>query len=159
MARAAAGLISLALLTVPAAAGDPVFGTWTLDVVRSKGTVFTCYVTSLEDLGNGKFRETTSGLANDGSKVSQEAVMAFDGGDHPNGFGAELTTSFTRIDEQRYMLVYKNRHKVYSMVMRTISADGRTMIDTGDGTRGGKPFHTELVFTRRKTSCEPKPKE
>lgn len=157
MARAAAGLISFALLMVPAAAADPVFGTWTLDVARSKGAVFTCYVTSLEDLGNGKFRETTSGLASDGSAIRQEAIMAFDGGDHLNGFAEGLTTSFTRIDEQRYMLIYKNRHKVYAMVMRTVSADGKTMIDTGDGTRDGKPFHTELVFTRRKTSCAPKP--
>lgn len=156
MARAAAGLIAMVLLTVPASAADPVFGSWTLDTTRSKGQTFSCYVTTLDDLGNGKFRETATGLHRDGGTFHQDAIMAFDGGDHPNGFGEGLTTSYTRIDDQRYMMVFKDHHKTYAMVMRTVSPDGKSMLDTGDGSIKGKPYHTELLFARRKGECEAK---
>lgn len=157
MGRLAAGVAALVLLTPGAAAADMVFGTWTLDVARSKGFTFTCYVTTLDDLGNGKFRETVSGVRRDGTTLDQSSIMAFDGGDHLNGFAPGLTTAFTRIDDQRVMMVFKNKHKAYAMVMRTVSADGKTMTDIGDGTIVGKPFHTELVFERRKSTCVPKP--
>jgi hypothetical protein len=155
--RAAAGLIAFFLLTASAQAADPVFGTWTLDLSRSKGNTFTCYVTTLDDLGNGKFREIAKGIGIRGKVLNKDTVMAFDGGDHPNGFGEGLTTAFTRVDDQRYMMVFKNRRTTYAMVMRTVSADGKTMIDTGDGTIRGKPFHTELVFTRLESDCSSKP--
>lgn len=157
MGRAAAGLAAFVLLTASAAAADPVFGTWTLDTARSKGSPFVCYVTTLEDLGNGRFREIASGVRPDGTGLTHDAVMAFDGGDHPNGLGNNNTTAFTRIDDQRYMRVFKREHKTYAIEMRTIAPDGNTMTATGDGTIEGKPFHAEMVFVRRQSVCQPKP--
>ncbi len=141
----------------PAFAGDPVYGTWTVDVARSQyaAAADICYVTTLEDLGNGKFRLTSTRKRANGEVARQDTVSAFDGGDHPDGSGG--TTAFTRIDEHRYVMVLKDHGTPLATVMRTISDDGRTMTDVANGSKDGKPFHETLVFERKDSSCEATP--
>lgn len=157
--RRAHAIIAAALLTTgPALAADAVFGTWTLDPARSTPqaglAADVCYVTTLEDVGSGKFRLNTVRIHGDGTTARQDAVFAFDGGDHPNGLGDGLTTAFTRIDEHRYAMVLKDHHKAIATVMRTISDDGVTMTSVGNGAMNGKPFHETLVFARKDSTCE-----
>ncbi len=158
MRRAHAILAAALLTTGPALAADAVFGTWTLDPARSSPpagmAADVCYVTTLEDVGNGKFRVTTMRVHGDGTTARQDAVFAFDGGDHPNGLGDGLTTAFTRIDDYRYAMVLKDHRKAIATVMRTISADGSAMTQIGDGAINGKPFHEALVFARKYSTCE-----
>ena len=151
----ARAIIAATLLSTGSAlAADPVFGTWTWDAAHShaESADDTCYVTALEDLGNGKFRETTTRVRSNGEVIRQDTISAFDGGDHPNGLDG--TTAFTRIDAQRYVMVYKERGKAFSTAVRTISADGNTMTHVGDGTVKGKAFHDALVFERKDSTCE-----
>lgn len=158
MRRARAIIAAALLATGPAVAADPVFGTWTLDPARSSPqaglAADVCYVTMLEDVGGGKFRVNTQRIHGDGTTARQDAVFAFDGGDHPNGLGDGLTTAFTRIDEHRYAMVLKDHRKAIATVMRTIAADGTSMTQIGDGAINGKPFHEALVFVRKDSTCE-----
>jgi hypothetical protein len=154
---ALAGLAAAVALTGAGSAGDAGFGDWRLDPARTAGSsaqTYTCYVERLDDLGNGKFRETSTRVRADGSVIRQETVSAFDGGDRANGLGDGQTTAFTRIDDRRYAMVFKDHGKGLGTAMRTISGDGGTMTHVGNGTLKGKPFRETLVFAHEEADCE-----
>lgn len=158
MARRRAFAAALVALTLPAAATDPVFGTWTWVPDGDAGSATDkCYVTSMEDLGNGKFRETSTRVRANGKVVKQDTVSAFDGFDHPSGLGNGMTAAFNRIDQNRYAITLKKDGKSLATVMRTVSADGNGMTQVVNGTADGKPFSEIQVFARKDGSCEGTP--
>lgn len=129
-------------------AADGVFGTFVLDPVQSRGGE-RCAVTQLEDLGNGKFGFRETRIDADGKVVQRNGVFAFDGGDHPDGTGGTL--AFTRIDDARYVVVFKGR--VRATAMRTLASD--TLTETIDGAADDDAFHAARVYTRGTADCAP----
>ncbi len=126
------------------------FGSFTLDAAHSTGGE-RCAVMTLEDLGNGKFRLTGVRVGASGNAVRQDGIFAFDGGDHPDGAGGSL--AFTRVDEQRYVVVSKG--PVRATAMRTLTDDGATLTENADGIDDGDAFHASRVYTRGTGTCEP----
>lgn len=158
MARLQAFAAAFVALMLPAAAADPVFGTWTWIPDGDAAAVpDKCYVTSLEDLGNGKFRETSTRVRTNGAVVKQDTVSAFDGFDHPSGLGDGMTAAFNRIDANRYAITLKKSGKSLATVMRTVSADGNAMTQVVNGSVDGKPFSEIQVFARKNSTCEAAP--
>jgi hypothetical protein len=145
--------LALLALTVPAAA-DPLFGTWTLVSQANSAAADRCYVTSLEDLGNGKFHETSTRVRFSGEVVKQDTISAFDGADHPSGLGAGITAAFDRIDQNRYVILVKKDGVNFTTVMRTVSDDGNSMTQVANGSVNGKPFSETLVFARKDSTCD-----
>jgi hypothetical protein len=154
--RAARAVLAAVFLAAGPACADPVIGTWTLSVKQSKSDDV-CYVTTLEDLGNGKFREAITRLRPGGETIRQDAIFAFDSLDHPSG--PTTSTAFTRIDDRRYVMVLKDHGKTVSNVMRTVTDDDNTMLHAENGTRNGRPYRADFVFERRDSSCETANKE
>jgi hypothetical protein len=139
-------------LAAPAVAADAVFGSFTLDPARSSGGEV-CAVTSLEDLGGGKFHLTETRVTAAGKVERRNGVFAFDGGEHPvalaDGIGR---LSFLRIDEHRYVVVsLGSRH---ATAMRTLTDDGAIMTETEDGVDDDEAFHALRVWVRGSGSCE-----
>ncbi len=144
---------AIVVMTAPAVAADPIYGTWTW-LPQGNAGPDKCYVTSLEDLGNGKFRETSTRVRLNGEVVKQDTVSAFDGFDHPSGMGNGMTAAFNRVDANRYAITLKKAGQSLATVMRTVSPDGNTMTQMVNGTMNGKPFSETQVFVRENSTCD-----
>lgn len=133
-----------------AQAKNPLVGTWTLNVAKSKSP-FKSGTSTVEAVGEGiKFVVDLEGT--DGTKHHWEFTANYDGKDVPitgsNPYGDVVAA--TRVNERTTRLVTKNGGKVSVTHTITVSADGKTRTSAAKGTdKNGKPVDSVSFYDRQ----------
>ncbi len=133
-----------------AQAKNPLVGTWTLDVAKSKAP-FKSGTTVLEEAGKGlKFVVDLEGT--DGKKHHWEFTANYDGkgvpitGESPYGD----TVVLERVNARTIRTISKMGGKVMTTHTIVVSADGKTRTATAKGTdKAGKPVDSVSYYVKQ----------
>jgi hypothetical protein len=148
-------VLALGLVAIVAAAPapDPAMGTWTLNVTKSKfdpGPPPKSQTRTYTETADG-ITLSMAGVAADGTPTSLHATYKTDGKDYPiTGSPNYDTLSVRRINRSRIRATQKREGKVVATTIRSVSAHGKVLTLTSDGTdiKGGK-FHDIAVFDKQ----------
>lgn len=155
--KAAIGILFATLVSIPAASWaqekDPGIGTWKMNAAKSKfnpGPPPKSVTTKFEADGKG-IKNTTDMLNAAGQSTTSVYTAQFDGKDYPmQGSPVADTVSLKKIGSAKVERVDKKGGKVAQTIVRTISADGKTMTVTQDGTSAkGEKFSNVYLFERQ----------
>jgi hypothetical protein len=129
--------------------GDPLIGTWELNLAKSKyANTPPKKQTVTFELAGDATRMISVIVGVDGKTIRREYTAKADGKDYPmNNFSGSDTVSLTRIDARTVQRTDKKDGKVTSIIIRQVSADGKTFTTTSkrpDGTTSG----TVAVYDR-----------
>jgi hypothetical protein len=148
-------VFALGATTVVAAAdgADPAIGTWTLNVDKSKfhdGTAPKSMTRTYSAGAAGTDMKVT-GVAADGSAISQTVTLTYDGKDCAvTGGSVYDTLSLTKINGSTVKSVLKKDGKVVGHATRTISEKGKVLtLSTALTTPKGGTTHDVAVFDRQ----------
>jgi hypothetical protein len=135
-----------------AQAADPVIGTWTLDVAKSKyrpGPPPQSLVVRFEVAGKGE-KVTTDEVSPEGQTLHTEYTANYDGKDYPiTGSATSDTVALKRIDARTLQRTDKKGGKVVLTWMRKISTDGKMLTLAVKGTDAkGQAVKNVLVFAK-----------
>lgn len=133
IARATRCLVIAAVLSALASpliaqAGDPLAGTWVLNVAKSKfaGAAPTKQTTTLRAVDGGLY-ERVERVNADGTTTRWELTARYDGKDYPVvGDPARDTVALTRVDRRTVDLVNKKAGTVVSRMRIVVAADGKS---------------------------------
>lgn len=134
-------------------APDPVLGTWTLNVAKSKfssGQAFKSqtrtYVQTAQDV-----TWTANTVAADGSTRSAQCTFKYDGKDYPvTGSSVYETLSLKRVSARTVAFIGKKAGKVTETGTRKVSADGKVLTVSIKGTDArGVAFNDIEVFDKQ----------
>ena len=147
---AAAVFLGMAGTIVLAQATNPLAGTWTLNVAKSKAP-FKSGTSIIEAAGNG-IKFTVDLVGTDGTKSHWGFSGSTDGkdvpvtGDSPYGD----TVAVTRVDERTLRIVGKYKGKPTTTHVITVSADGKTRTSTAKGVdKAGKPVDSVSFYEKQ----------
>lgn len=135
-----------------AQASEPLFGTWKLDVTKSKYTPGPAPKNSTKRYepyqGGVKASQDTTTAKGDQQHI--EIVGAMDGKDYPATGNPEIDTySFRKIADRTYEIVQKKADKIIYTVRTTVSADGKSRTVTQTGTNAnGKAVENSMYWER-----------
>ena len=138
---------------VAAPAPDPVIGTWTLNVAKSKfspGPAPTSATRTYAQTADG-IALTFSGVAADGTPTSGASTFKYDGKDYPiTGSPDYDTLSLKRVNRTTVKSLLKKDGKVIGHTTRTITAHGKllTLSSSGKDAKGTR-FHQVAVYDRQ----------
>lgn len=151
------GILVAILFSFPAAGWaqekDPGIGTWKMNLAKSKfnpGPPPKSVITRFE--ADGKGLKNTTDIANAAGESTTSVYTAnFDGRDYPmKGSPTVDAVSLRKLAPNKVERVDKKGGKVVQTLVRTISADGKTMTVTQDGTNAkGEKFSNVYVFERQ----------
>jgi hypothetical protein len=132
---------------------DPVIGTWTLNVDKSKfhdGTAPKSMTRTYTAGATGTDMKVT-GVAADGSAISQTVTLTYDGKDCAVTGGSMYDTlSLTKTNGSTVKSVLKKDGKVVGHTTRTISGKGKVLtLTTALTTPKGGTTHDVAVFDRQ----------
>ena len=119
---------------------DPMIGTWKGDLAKStfspgpKPTVAGTVKT--ESAAGGTYKTTIAGTNPQGQPTHTETIWGFDGKDHPvtGAQSPNTTATYKRIDSRTFEVTSKVDGKPTVTTRVVISADGKTMTATQNGT-------------------------
>ena len=135
-----------------AIAKDPVAGTWTLDVAKSKfspGPPLTSATRVYTESADGLALEGKT-VGADGKKASMQVAYKADGKSYPvTGNPDADSVTPQSVDARTWDFTLTKDGKVVGTVHRVVSADGKTLTVNNKGTHGGVPYDDTLVFTRQ----------
>ena len=150
-----ANVIAALALTfaVLAQSTGPWFGTWKLNVAKSKyspGPAAKSQTTKLESWEGG-FKNTTDAVTGTGETRHIEYTGKFDGKDNVvKGNPDADANAYTRIDDHTYQVVAKKGGKATVTSRIVISADGKTRTQTQTGKNPqGQTVNNTIVFNRQ----------
>jgi hypothetical protein len=140
-------------LAVAAGAPDPVVGTWTLNLAKSKftpGPAPKSQTRTYAQTADG-ISLTYSGVAADGSPVSGQSTFKYDGKDYPITGSPDFDTlTLKRMGANTVKSVQKKDGKVVGSTLRTISGHGKVLTLDGKGKDSkGASFHNVAVFDKQ----------
>jgi hypothetical protein len=148
-------VFALSATTVVAAAdgADPAIGTWTLNLDKSKfhdGTAPKSMTRTYSASAAGTDMKVT-GVAADGTAISQTVTLTYDGKDCAvTGGSVYDTLSLTKINGSTVKSVLKKDGKVVGHTTRTISGKGKVLtLSTALTTPKGGTTHDVAVFDRQ----------
>jgi hypothetical protein len=132
---------------------DPLVGTWTLNLQRSKfspGPAPKNITVTYEQTKAGLHVVSIVELS-DGSNNRSEYTAAFDGKDYPiTGVPQVETVSMRQIDALTTERIDKRAGQQVQSYMRQVYADGRTMVVTQKGTSDtGTPIENVMTFDKK----------
>jgi hypothetical protein len=135
------------------AAPDPIIGTWTLNVAKSKfnpGPAPKSQTRTYAQSAQG-IAMTFSGVAADGSAISGQSTFNYDGKDYPiTGSPDYDTLSLKRVNGSTVKAVLKLSGKVVGSTTRSISAHGKVMtLSTKATSAKGTPYDFVAVFDKQ----------
>ena len=136
--------------TVLAQSTNPLVGTWTLNVEKSKAP-FKSGTTKIEAVGDG-IRFTVDLVGVDGTTSHWGFTANYDGKDNPitgtSPYGD--TVAVTRVDARTTQITAKYRGKVTSTHTIVVSPDGKTRTTTAKGTDvKGQPIDTVSFYEKQ----------
>jgi hypothetical protein len=157
------GGIALSVLLVVGSIGsaqdtDPWIGTWRLNLAKSTfnpGPPPKSNTLKIEAVSGGAQKHTFDGVNSQGQPTHSERVGKFDGADVPvqavqPPSQAATTSAFRRVDSRSFEVVNKSAGKLTSTVRVVISADGRTMTQTSNGTNAqGQKTNSISVYDKQ----------
>lgn len=135
------------------AQGDPLIGTWTLNLAKSQyapGPAPRSEVVTYESAGQGvKYRVTRTDP--EGKPVTLQGSLMYDGKDYPATGTADFDTVMTRrVNASTTETTRKKSGKSVQVVSRVLSTDGRTLTLTTKGTDAeGRTINDVQVYDRR----------
>jgi hypothetical protein len=143
-----------ATTTVSAAAGpDPVIGTWTLNLAKSTYHADRApkSMTRTYSAGAGGTDLKATGVAADGSAVSQSATFTYDGKDCAmTGVPDFDTVTLTKVNGSTVKGVLKKGGAVVGHTTRTISGGGKVLtLTTSLKTAKGGTTHEVAVYDKQ----------
>jgi hypothetical protein len=148
-------MLALALTSVASAAGsaDPVIGTWKLNLEKSKYAADRApkSMTRTYSASAGGTAMSVTGVAADGSAISQNATLTYDGKDCAfTGSDMFDTLSLQRINGTTVKADLKKGGKVVGHTTRTISGKGKvlTLSSSYKSAKGGT-IHEVSVFDKQ----------
>jgi len=148
----AVAMLSSLLYGASAFAADPVVGTWSLDVAKSK------FSDTAPKSGTRVYTESAAGtvldqkmVGADGKEMSMHTTIKYDGKDYPvTGNPDADSVSAKVIDGLTTHFTMKKDGKVVGTVHRVVSADSKTLTVNNKGTHaGGKAYDDMLVFDKQ----------
>jgi hypothetical protein len=135
---------------VLAQATNPLVGTWTLNVAKSKAP-FKSGTTIVEAVGEG-IKFTVDLVGTDGIKTHWEFTANYDGKDVPVTGNSPYgdTVAVTRVNPRTTRSVAKYGGKVTTTHTIVVSADGKTRTATARGTdKAGKPVDSVSFYEKQ----------
>jgi hypothetical protein len=154
-------LAVVALSTVRVSAGDPLVGTWKLNIEKSKyspGPPPTGPNTQkIEAVENG-IKMVSDGVNAKGQKTHSEYTMRYDGKDYPQNPtvdgkrppDAPDTISAKKIDDYTHEITMKSKGVVVITIKDVISKDGKTRTGTITGKNAqGQAVNNVLVWEKQ----------
>ena len=148
----AVALVGLAVASIGAQTADPMVGTWTLNVAKSKGS-FKSGTGVTETLGDA-LKVTADMVAADGTSYHWTWTARYDGKETPvvgkSPFGENGTVALTRVDAHTVQVVSRIPGKPPMTQTITTSADGKTRTITTKGVDDtGQPFEGVAIYDRK----------
>jgi hypothetical protein len=140
------GLLNVAALAQP---GDPLIGTWKLDVAKSKGVKSGS--TIIEAVENG-IKLTVDLVTADGSASHWAFTAKYDGKDYPVTGNSPYgnTASVTRVDAKTIRITSKQDGKVTTTSTIGVADDGKTRTTTIKGTDiKGQPVDVVSFYVKQ----------
>jgi hypothetical protein len=134
-------------LSWAADAPDPVIGTWTLNLAKSKFTPGPAPKSSTRTYAQTAQGTSlsVSGVAADGSAISIQTTFNYDGKDYPyTGSPNYDSLSLKRVNGSTVKSVLKKNGKVVGSTTRTISAHGKVLTLTTKFTDAKGAAHDEV---------------
>jgi hypothetical protein len=135
---------------------DPHFGTWKLNIAKSKrdtsqGPVPQNQIRKYEAFEGNGIKFTAETVAADGSKTSGGYAAHFDGKPYKTTGNQNFdTVILKRVDSHTFQNTLSKAGKVYSTVTNTVSKDGKTMTVSSKGTSAnGLAFANIVVFDKQ----------
>jgi hypothetical protein len=123
-------VLVVAALATAADAPDPVVGTWTLNVAQSKftpGRELKSQTRTYTESAKGVSLKV-SGVAADGSALSQQSTFKYDGKSYPMSGAADYDAlSLQRVNDNTVKSTLLKSGKPVGITIRTISKHGKVM--------------------------------
>jgi len=146
-------LVFLAISCSQFQRADPLVGTWTLNLQRSKfspGPAPKNITVTYEQTANGLHVVSIVELP-DGSNNRSEYTAGYDGKEYPiTGVPQVETVSMRQIDARTTERVDKKAGQRVQSYMRQVYADGKTMVVTQKGTDDtGSPIENVMTFDKK----------
>lgn len=134
-------------------AADPIVGTWTLNLAKSKfnpGPALKSQTRTYAQTAKG-IELTLKGVAADGSAMSAHSTFKYDGKDYPyTGVSYFDSLSLKQVDAHTVTSTQKMAGKVVGTTTRTLSADGKVLTLASKGTNAkGAQFDDLMVYDRQ----------
>ena len=135
-----------------AMAADPVVGTWTLDVAKSKfspGPALKSATRVYTESADGVTLDSKN-VGADGKEISLHVAYKADGTSYPVTGNADADSVTPRsVSARTWDFTLAKAGKVVGTVHRVVSADGKTLTVKNKGTHNdGVAYDDTLVFTR-----------
>jgi len=145
--------VSWLAISLDLRAADDTFGTWKLNVSKSKYEPGPApkSATVKYEAADGGYKRTGETIEADGKKTSFEYTAKYDGKDYPVT-GSELFDSIAvkRINEHTAEATLKKGGKVVRSAKREISHDGKVMTITMTGVNEkGEKVHNKAVYDKQ----------
>jgi hypothetical protein len=142
------------LLTTAALTADNYFGTWTLNVAKSKydpGPAPKSQTIKLETIAGGSVRETGDRINADGSRTQWEWTAKFDGKDYSVKGDPDLdAVSLKKISDNIIEVTIKKDGKVTNKMKIVVAKDGRSWTNEASSTNAkGVKVHNIMFFDRK----------
>jgi len=132
---------------------DPLFGTWNLNLAKSKyngNPAPKSQVYTFEANGPDGLTFTNDTVNADGTRVHAEYSVKFDGKEVPvKGDPLRDMTSNKRVDANTTSGVNTLKGKPASSFRRVVSKNGKTLTVTVKGTQDGKPYNDVAVYDKQ----------
>ena len=134
-------------------ADDPVIGTWTLNLDKSKfnpGPAPKSQTRTYAKTAQGTSL-TVNGVAADGSTISQQATFNYDGKDYPvSGVADYDTLALRRVNGTTTKSTLKLKGQVIGSTTRTITDHGKVMTLSSTGKSAtGTSYTNVMVFDKQ----------
>jgi hypothetical protein len=146
-------VIGAAAMESAAQGGDPIIGTWELNVAKSKYTPGPAVEsqTRTYEVAGKLIKVSSKGVDGTGKPTAASWSMAYDGKDRPQtGNPNADTLSLKRVNDSTVEFTQKKAGKVVITGTRTISPDGKVMTITSKGTNAlGQTIDNVEVFEKR----------
>jgi len=148
-----AAALAMTGMAIAAGAADPVVGTWTLNVAKSKfqtGPEFKAQTRTCTQ-GDDGTSVTVNGTRADGTTVSQQATFKYDGKAYPWTGAADYDAlTLKRINGSTVSAVLMKAGKKVGTTTRAISGHGKVLTLSSKVTAAdGKTYSTVLVFDKQ----------
>jgi hypothetical protein len=152
---AISAMLVFALTSIASAADapDPLIGTWKLNLEKSKFPAGAAPISETRTYaeGAGGILMTVTGVAADGSAVSQSATMTYDGKDDAwTGSASWDTVTLKKINGTTVRAELKKDGKVVGHATRTISKKGKVLtLSSAVRTAKGGTTHQIAVYDKQ----------
>jgi hypothetical protein len=146
-------VIAAAGVALAAGAPDPVVGTWTLNVAKSKfhpGPAPKSQTRTYSVDADG-VSVSVQGVAADGTPISQESTFKYDGKAYAMKGAADFDAiSLKRVTDNTVKSTMMKAGKPVGTTIRTVSAHGKVLTLSTKGTdANGKPYDNVAVYDKQ----------